>query len=200
MPNLNHLWQRFLLASTLLIGLAIGVAVTIFGYSNLTTVDVHWSVIHIDGVPLWTVAVLPLALVLIAGTLYHWMDGLHHFTEHMRHRHRVRELEAEVASLHAHLDQVLEMPDHASVPSKAEARVSLPQPKDEAPESAPVGDEPAAAAPQPVSESASRRGGADRTKRVKLAVAPEPTPAQANGKEAPEQDDPAEPAAPAAGA
>jgi hypothetical protein len=111
---LNHLWQRFLLASSLIVGLFIGVAATVFGYSNLSTVDVHWSVLHINGIPLWTVAVVPLALVLIAGTLYHWMDGLHHFTEHMRHRRRVHELEAEVASLRAHLDQLLEMPDHST--------------------------------------------------------------------------------------
>ena len=45
------------------------------------------------------------------------MDGLHHFTEHMRHRRRVHELEAEVASLRAHLDQLLEMPDHVDVPA-----------------------------------------------------------------------------------
>jgi len=111
---LNHLWQRFLLASSLIVGLFIGVGTTVFGYSNLASVDVHWSVFHINGIPLWTVAVVPLALVLIAGTLYHWMDGLHHFTEHMRHRRRVHELEAEVASLRAHLDQLLEMPDHST--------------------------------------------------------------------------------------
>lgn len=111
---MNHLWQRFLLASSLIVGLFIGVGTTVFGYSNLATVDVHWSIFHINGIPLWTVAVVPLALVLIAGTLYHWMDGLHHFTEHMRHRRRVHELEAEVASLRAHLDQLLEMPDHST--------------------------------------------------------------------------------------
>ena len=111
---MNHLWQRFLLASSLIVGLFIGVATTVFGYSNLATVDVHWSVFHLNGIPLWTVAVVPLALVLIAGTLYHWMDGLHHFTEHMRHRRRVHELEVEVASLRAHLDQLLEMPEHSA--------------------------------------------------------------------------------------
>ena len=114
MSGLSHLWQRFLLASSLLVGLFIGVAATIFGYSNKTAVDVSWSIFHISGVPLWTVAVVPLVVVLVAGTVYHWMDGLHHFTEHMRHRHRVHELEAEVASLRAHLDQVLEMPDHST--------------------------------------------------------------------------------------
>jgi hypothetical protein len=125
---LNHLWQRFLLASSLIVGLFIGVATTVFGYSNLATVDVHWSVFHINGIPLWTVAVVPLALFLIAGTLYHWMDGLHHFTEHMRHRRRVHELEAEVISLHAQLDQLLEMPDHSTskLPDRIPTTASLP--------------------------------------------------------------------------
>jgi hypothetical protein len=127
---LNHLWQRFLLASSLIVGLLIGVGTTVFGYSNLATVDVHWSVLHLNGVPLWTVAVVPLALVLVAGTLYHWMDGLHHFTEHMRHRRRVHELEAEVASLRTHLDQLLEMPDHSTsgLPEKIASTASLPAP------------------------------------------------------------------------
>jgi hypothetical protein len=129
-PDLNHLWQRFLLASSLVVGLAIGAAATVFGYSNLGSVNVHWSVFHIDGVPLWAVAVVPLALFVVAGTLYHWLDGLHHFTEHMRHRRRVHELEAEVASLRAHLDQILEMPDHStsSLPAKRARTASLPPP------------------------------------------------------------------------
>ncbi len=196
MPNLNHLWQRFLLASSLLIGLAIGVAATVFGYSNLATVDVRWSVIHIDGVPLWTVAVIPVALTLIAGTLYHWTNSLHHFTEHMRHRHRVHELEAEVASLRAHLDQVLEMPDHSGLRA-------LRQPEDEATEPAPVADAPAELVPQPKPEPPPRPSGSVRTRRVKLVGTPEPAAAQANGKEAAEpaeHDESAEPAAPVAGA
>jgi hypothetical protein len=32
----------------------------------------------------------------------------------MRHRHRVHELEGEVATLRSHLDHVLEMPDHST--------------------------------------------------------------------------------------
>ncbi|HWO92661.1 MAG TPA: hypothetical protein VNP53_11910 [Methylomirabilota bacterium] len=180
MPNLNHLWQRFLLTSSLLIGLAIGVAATVFGYSNLGSVDIHWSVFHINGVPLWTVTVVPLALALIAGTLYHWMDGLHHFTEHMRHRRRVHELEAEVASLRAHLDQVLEMPDHSGKAVKSPARVSLPEADEMAPELAPL-EEPAAVAalPEPRAEV---KGGGDRKKRVKLFAAPEPKVEPANGE------------------
>src|SRR4029077_11509071 len=72
--------------------------------------DLHWTVVHIQGIPVWAVAVVPVALVLVAGTLFHWMNSLHHFTEHMRHRRRVHELEAELATLRTHLDRVLEMP------------------------------------------------------------------------------------------
>jgi len=197
-PNLNHLWQRFLLASSLLVGLAIGVAATVFGYSNLTTVDVHWSVFHIDAVPLWTLVVVPLSLVLIAGTLYHWMNGLHHFTEHMRHRRRVHELEAEVASLRAHLDQVLEMPDHAALPARIAAKASLPEPAEEAQEPT----EPAVEAP-PDSAAAPVKIGGDRKKRARLTVAPEVDAAKANGEKVPEAAEPSEsidPAAPTAGA
>jgi len=126
MPDLQHLWQRFLLAATLIAGLAVGVGATVFGYSNLNTVDLRWSVLHLNGVPLWTVVIVPIALILIDGTIFHWLDGLHHFSEHMRHRHRVHELEAEVSRLRAHLDQVLEMPRGEAL--KAEDKTSLPAP------------------------------------------------------------------------
>jgi hypothetical protein len=115
-PDLSHLWQRFVLATALLFGLALGVALTVFGYSNTAPVSVGWSVFHLNGIPLWTVVVVPLVVVLVAGTVYHWFNSLHHFTEHMRHRRRVHELEAEVTSLRAHLDQLLEMPDHTTTP------------------------------------------------------------------------------------
>jgi len=179
---LQHIWQRFLLTSSLLVGFAVGVAATVFGYSNLASVDVHWSVFHINGVPLWTVALVPVALTLAAGALYHWIDGLHHFTEHMRHRHRVHELEAELGALRAHLDQVLEMPDHSGLPAKTAAKVSLPSRAEEAPEPAAIEpeSEPAASVPEPkppVSKS-------ERRKRVRLTVAGQPAVEQANGSEA----------------
>jgi hypothetical protein len=113
-PDLSHLWQRFMLACALLFGLALGVGATVFGYSNTASVRLGWSVFHLNGVPLWTVALVPLAVVLVAGTAYHWLNSLHHFSEHMRHRHRVRELDAEVASLKARLDELLGMPDHST--------------------------------------------------------------------------------------
>jgi hypothetical protein len=174
-----------MLASALVVGLAIGIAATIFGYSNLATVNVNWSVFHVDGVPLWTVALVPLALVLVAGTLYHWMDGLHHFSEHMRHRRRVHELEAEIVSQRAHLDHVLEMPDHSisSLPSKRIV-AEPPAPADEA-------DAPAMPEPAPHDVSAPENGSrtvhrSQRSKRATLSVAdeaPEPdsTPIATNG-------------------
>jgi hypothetical protein len=186
-PDLSHLWQRFLLASALVVGLAIGAAATVFGYSNLATVNVRWSILHIDGVPLWTVAVVPLAIVLVAGTIYHWMDGLHHFTEHMRHRHRVHELEAEVASLRAHLDQVLEMPDQSSsrLPRKsitAEPRpqieeISAPALPEPPAEPAHEAAEPAEPAPAPElanGQPKTGRHGVRRAKRASITMTAEP--------------------------
>jgi hypothetical protein len=180
-PDLSHLWQRFLLASALVVGLAIGAVATIFGYSNLATVNVHWSVFHLDGIPLWTVAVVPLAIVLLAGTLYHWMDGLHHFSEHMRHRRRVHELEAEVASLRAHLDHVLEMPDHSTsrLPTKSITAEPLPPIHEPEPPALP---EPAAAehadsAPPNGTKNVHLR--APRVKRATISVDADAAPAHA---------------------
>jgi len=206
-PNWSHLWQRFLLTSSLLVGLAIGVAATIFGYSNLASVDVHWSVLHLNAIPLWTVAVVPLALTLIVGTLYHWSNSLHHFSEHMRHRHRVHELEAEVASLRAHLDQVLEMPDHAGLGAKG-AKASLPEPIEDSHDAGPfdAAAVEAPALPEATPEPVAPKSGGDRRKRVKLTVAPAPAAAEPNGEQATPApaaeatSEEAEPAIPAQGA
>ena len=161
MPDLSHLWQRFVLASALLFGLALGVAATVFGYSNTAPVNLGWSVFHLHAIPLWTVALVPLAVVLVAGTVYHWFNSLHHFTEHMRHRRRVHELEAEVSSLRKHLDELLQMPDHS------EATVVA------------VGAEPAP--PSAVLEAASSNGeekaAKKSRKRVSLTMESEPEPA-----------------------
>jgi hypothetical protein len=198
-PDLSHLWQRFLLASSLVVGVAIGVAVTVFGYSNLATVNLRWSIFHIDGVPLWTVAVVPLALFLIAGTIYHWMDGLHHFTEHMRHRRLVHELEVEVASLRAHLDQVLEMPDQSTSRLPAKHIVADSQPEEDVAELEPAE---IAALPEPAAaETVPPNGSARKSrKRASLAPADEPVavtaaPAEtaANGAAAAKEETPSSP-------
>src|SRR5919204_659360 len=108
------------------VGVALGVGATIFGYSNTASVRLGWSIFHLDGVPLWVAVLVPLGLVLVAGTLFHWFNSLHHFTEHMRHRRRVQELEAEVTSLHKHLDELLQMPSQGgeTAPARANAVAS----------------------------------------------------------------------------
>lgn len=125
---MSNLWQRFVRATALLFGLAVGVGATVFAYSNTQKIDVGWSVFQLRGVPLWAVVIVPLILVLAAATLYHWLNSLHHFSEHMRHRRRVRELEAEVKSLRAHLDSALEMPDGSATETATPAPAPEPEP------------------------------------------------------------------------
>ena len=168
MPDLSHLWQRFLLASSLLFGLVLGVAATVFGYSNTAPVNVGFSIFHINGIPLWTVALIPLALVLVTGTVYHWTNSLHHFTEHMRHRRRVHELEVEVTSLRAHLDQLLEMPGQS--PSKLPSQHVI---EDVIPVTAEV--ESAPALPEPAAANGGKAPQKSR-KRFSLSATSEPEP------------------------
>lgn len=173
MPDLSHMWQRFVLALALVFGLALGVGATVFGYSNTAPVDLGWSVFHLHGVPLWAVVLVPLGVVLIAGTLFHWFNSLHHFSEHMRHRRRVHELEAEVTSLRKHLDELLQMPGHAEAgaPSAAE-----PQPDSE-PETAPV----AVTAAEPVASNGEEKSTKRSRKRVSLSAESEPVAVATNG-------------------
>jgi len=189
-PDLSHLWQRFVLALTLIFGLAVGVAATVFGYSNTQTVDVRFSVVHLNGVPLWAVGLVPVALVIAAGTLYHWWNSLHHFSEHMRHRRRVRELEAEVASLKSHLDKFLEMPDGAATRTGA-AEIAPPVPALAETDIVPAASEPAGeAAAEPAADTASSNGngngkGPRKNERKAPAVADEKDAADASGSAAP---------------
>ncbi|TMG65292.1 MAG: hypothetical protein E6H82_11740 [Chloroflexi bacterium] len=161
MPDLSHLWQRFVLASALIFGLLLGVAATVFGYSNTGQVAVGWSVFRLDGVP------------------------LHHFTEHMRHRKRVHELEAEVTSLRAHLDKLLEMPDQSlsRFPAKQLSIETI--------------SEPAPDLPEPVASNGDASPAKKARKRVSLTTISDPEPATAsvprNGEEtAPREEKPAE--------
>ena len=175
MPDLSHLWQRFVLASALVLGLALGAGATVFGYSNTAPVNVGWSIFHLDGIPLWTVALVPLALVLVAGTLYHWFNSLHHFTEHMRHRHRVHDLEAEVASLRRHLDSLLQMPDGsgAKLVSPEEIQASAPP-----------------ALPEPVASNGEHRMAKKTRKHVSLTTESEPEPVAVTTDGSPETPEP----------
>ena len=157
---MSHLWQRFVLAAALVFGLALGVAATVFGYSNTNTVTIGFSVYHLRGVPLWSVAIVPLVFVLAAGTLYHWWNSLHHFTEHMRHRRRVKELEAEVTSLKTRLDSLLEMPDQSMTAPAATPAVAVESTPVEVVEPAlePLPEEPVAVASNGDDNKAARKG------------------------------------------
>ena len=174
MPDVSHLWQRFLLALALVFGLALGIGATVFGYSNTAPVDLGWSVFHVHGVPLWAVVLVPLGLVLVAGTLFHWFNSLHHFTEHMRHRRRVHELEAEVASLRKHLDELLQMPGHAESPTGLPAAGEA----DVQPAAEPV----TATLPDAVASNGEDRSMKKSRKRVSLTeIDPEPVAVVTNG-------------------
>ena len=180
MPDLSHLWQRFLLACALLFGLALGVGATVFGYSNTATVNLSWSVLHLPGVPLWTVALVPLAVFLVAGTAYHWLNSLHHFSEHMRHRRRVRELEAELGSLRAHLDELLGMPDHSTIkaPSNGLIEETAPIVSSTTPEEG--------AFPEPAAANGDDKAGKRSRKRLSAASESEAVSLPMNGEESSE--------------
>lgn len=174
MPDLSHLWQRFLLASALIFGLLLGAGATVFGYSNTATVTLGWSVWRIDGVPLWTVALVPIAVILVAGTLYHWYNSFHHFTQHMRHRHRVHELEVEVATLKEHLDKLLEMPEATTTRLAAKGVTVEPPSETVAP-----------ALPEPAGANGGDAAQKRPRKRVTVTTDSEPVTVAANGTSEP---------------
>ena len=189
MPDLSHLWNRFVLAAALVFGLALGVAATVFGYSNTGTVQVGFSVYHLKGIPLWTVAIVPLVIVLAAGTLYHWWNGLHHFSEHMRHRRRVRELEAELASVKSRLDELLEMPGHAETSTAAPVEAIAPvQPIQAVETVAPVEDEVFSAPAEPVASNGDDKSSKKGRRREVVTPAAETLPMNGplNGEDKPE--------------
>lgn len=95
----------------LLIGLVLGIAGTVFAYSNTGSATISMWRLHWDGVPIGMLALVPLVAGLVAGYLYHLPARMHHFTEHMRHRSLVHHLEKENKELRHSLDKLLEMPD-----------------------------------------------------------------------------------------
>ncbi|HEX2681779.1 MAG TPA: hypothetical protein VHQ03_10860 [Candidatus Dormibacteraeota bacterium] len=182
MPDLSHLWQRFLLASALVFGLLLGVGATVFSYSNTETVTVGWSVWRLEHVPVWTVALVPVVLVLVAGTIYHWYNSFHHFTQHMRHRHRVRELEAENRSLKERLDHLLEMPGSAGIT---------------APAVEPVAQATAPALPEPAAGNGEDKSSKKSRKRISITTDSEPVTVSVDRSTEPTPTEPEPAAAPA---
>jgi len=147
-------WHRLLRALAFLAGIAVGLGGAIFIFSNVTPVVVHWRIPSaggyvlnwtLNGVSVWLIALAPLVIGVAAGYLYHLPARMHHFSEHMRHRSRVHELEHELKELRSSLDTVLMMPEDGTTPVEATllpARESEPESESE-PEELP--EEPAAA-------------------------------------------------------
>jgi hypothetical protein len=113
-------WQRIRHAINLLGGIAVGLAVAFFIVGNVNPINVHWRIPtasgslldwSFSGISLWFVAIVPLLVGLAAGYLYQTPARMHHFREHMRHRHRVHELEHELKELRTSLDRLLMMPE-----------------------------------------------------------------------------------------
>lgn len=132
-------WHRLLRALAFLAGIAVGLGGAIFIFSNVAPVDVHWRIPSaggyvlnwtLNGVSIWLIATLPLVIGVAAGYLYHLPARMHHFSEHMRHRSRVHELEHELKELKSSLDTVLMMPEDGTTPVEA---TLLPEPAREEP-------------------------------------------------------------------
>src|SRR5947207_5429781 len=108
---MSYLWQRFIHFLIAVIFLAIGIGLTVFVYSNTTSVNIDWWQFHFTNVPLGMVALVPLLIGVVLGYLYHVPSGLHDFTQSMRKSRQIGELEHQIKELQQQLDRVLGMPD-----------------------------------------------------------------------------------------
>jgi uncharacterized integral membrane protein len=115
---MSYLWQRFIHFLIAVLFLTFGIGLTVFVYSNTSSVNIDWWQFHFTNVPLGMVALIPLLVGVVLGYLYHVPSGLHDFTQSMRKSHRIGELEHENKELQRQLDRVLGMPDE-SVPAAA---------------------------------------------------------------------------------
>lgn len=133
---MSSVMHRFLRGAAFLGGIALGVGATVFGYSNTTAVEIHWWGFSATNVSIGLVALVPLVAGVIAGYVYHLPARMHHFSEHMRHRHLVHELENENKELRRSLDRLLELPDDSVGPGSpaAPAPKSLAEPAPDLPE------------------------------------------------------------------
>ena len=131
---MSSVWHRFMRGAAFLAGVGLGVGAAVFGYSNSTQVAVHWWRFSFDNVSIGWVALVPLLAGVAAGYVYHLPARMHHFSEHMRHRHLVHELEKENKELQKSLDRLLEMPDDSLAPKalKAAPVAALVEPDEDA--------------------------------------------------------------------
>lgn len=133
---MSSVMHRFLRGAAFLGGIVLGVGASVFAYSNTSVVPIHWWSFSATDVSVGLVALIPLVAGVIAGYVYHLPARMHHFSEHMRHRQRVHELEKENKELRRSLDRLLELPDDSVEPRALEARSrkSLAEPAPELPE------------------------------------------------------------------
>jgi len=117
--TMSYLWQRFIHFLIAVIFLTFGIGLTVFVYSNTTSVNIDWWQFHFTNVPLGMVALIPLLVGVVLGYLYHVPSGLHDFTQSMRKSRRIGELEHENKELQRQLDRVLAMPDDSAPPAAA---------------------------------------------------------------------------------
>jgi hypothetical protein len=113
-------WHRLLRALVGIVFFGLGLGAAVFIFSNVSPVDVHWRVPSNNGplvngtlshVSLWLLAAVPLLVGALFGYLYQSPARMHHFREHMRHMHRVHELEHELKEVRTSLDKLLMMPE-----------------------------------------------------------------------------------------
>jgi uncharacterized integral membrane protein len=116
---MSYLWQRFIHFLIAVIFLTFGIGLTVFVYSNTTSVNIDWWQFHFTNVPLGMVALIPLLVGVVLGYLYHVPSGLHDFTQSMRKSRRIGELEKEMKELQRQLDRLLGMPDDSAPAAKA---------------------------------------------------------------------------------
>ena len=115
--------HRFLRLTAFLAGVLTGAGTIVFAYSNANLTQLYWWHFRFDGVPYWTVAVVPLLGGVLIGYLYHLPARMHHFGEHMRHRHLVHEQEKELRHLRAAVDELVAAPRDELAPAQASAEV-----------------------------------------------------------------------------
>ncbi|HEX6348550.1 MAG TPA: lipopolysaccharide assembly protein LapA domain-containing protein [Candidatus Dormibacteraeota bacterium] len=123
---MSYLWQRFIHFLIAVIFLAIGIGLTVFVYSNTTSVNIDWWQLHFTNVPLGMVALIPLLLGVVLGYLYHVPSGLHDFSQSMRKSRRIHELEQQNKALQHQVDSLLAMPDDTRPAAKPELAPAAP--------------------------------------------------------------------------
>jgi len=103
--------HRFLRLSAFLAGLLVGGLSVLFAFDNQGRTALAVGGWTFAAIPLWAVAIVPLVVGIAAGYLYHAPARMHHFTEHMKHRSLVHELQKDKEELSRSLDRLLAMPN-----------------------------------------------------------------------------------------